>query len=200
MIYKNIRQFDNLEFNDYLKLDGLGFSSLKGMRDGVSEAVQMTEKIKLGKIVDDIMTNKGRESGINDDLYTIALKISTILQSQFGNIFGYMQTQVSYQADIEHEGMVMRTTGRLDYMMPKRLVLDLKVNHSIKTYSDAIKLIEWMKYDCQIFHYSELAEVAKRFILIYSTKVNDTFLIPITDITRARSWWESKVLENGLWE
>jgi hypothetical protein len=195
--YRNIVRYDDMPFDEYKKLGGRGFSNLKNSKDGIQKEFKMTDKILLGSIVDSIKTGTVSNEEYKSHLFKPASSIAKKLDESFGSIFPLLQKQVSFSCDLFYEGFVMPTQGRLDFLLKNRCVIDLKVNNSAKSMEDCLKVIEWMGYKKQVFHYSNLAEVSKKYIMMYSTVVSDTFLIPIVTGEDEEQWFINKVIEFG---
>lgn len=199
--YTNIKRHDNLEFDNYLKLEGLSHSYLKMVRDGIKEDMIVTQKMRLGSLVDDIMTNP-KKANMSHENFQKALRISQVINEKFGDNIKFMTPQVSFEGDVTFNGLTIHSTGRLDWLLGRHAVLDLKVTHEAKTNLDFINLIEWMGYDNQLRHYGRFAKVRKHFILIYSTKIQDARLFSRLDsqqdIDKADEWWANKISEHGL--
>lgn len=189
--YENIKRYDNIPFEDYLKFEGYSHSFLKRERNGIVEELTMTDNIMLGKIVDQILTDS--EADMMNPLYTPAKKIAYEIQRSFGNLLPLFEKQVSFTADVRYEQFVMKTTGRLDYVLPKHAVVDLKVTKS----KNIKQLIEFMGYENQLWHYSRAMKLKDAYILIYSVPLNKTFVVPIDVSKDTNAFWEDKIINFG---
>ena len=136
---------------------------MKAERFGQTEAVEETEKMRLGTLVDAILTDP-EKAQYNDLLYPQAKSIAARIKEQFGVFISKFDKQVSFTAELSHNGFRIPSTGRIDFGIPKHAVIDLKVTSS----KDVRALIEFMKYKEQLWHYCNLYGVKKGFIIIYS--------------------------------
>lgn len=201
IIYTNIQRFDNLPNDQYRSMaDGLdvrSFSNLKNERHGQVEKIDVTDKMKIGMLVDSIITSP-LDVDINDPLYDIAKTIAYDLKKQFGDLFNVFEKQVSFFADIEYMGHRLKTSGRLDFLLPKLFVIDLKICSAkyVRNYADAVKHIENMGYNNQIWHYCKLACVSKGYIMMYMRSVKQTLIIHVPMPDR-NEWIEQKILKLG---
>lgn len=189
--YTNIIKHENLPFEEYLKLGGYSHSFLKRQRGGIAEELQMTDNIMLGKLVDAILTDT--QADINHHLYPHAKKIAYELQRSFGNMLNLFEKQVSYTADIQFGNFYMPTTMRLDYLLPKHAVIDLKITQS----KNVKQLIDFMGYENQVWHYSKGAQVKDAYILIYSVPLKRSFVVPIDVSKDTNAFWEDMIISFG---
>jgi hypothetical protein len=194
-IYKNITRFDNLAFNKYKELnqnsESYSFSFLNKERYGSLKPFEATINMKIGSQVDAILTNPS-ELDFGCISYPIAKSIAHEINLMYGDLIKVFQKQVSFFGEIEHLNHTMKTNGRLDFLIPKHAVIDLKVTMS----NDVRVLIEYMNYKEQVIHYAKLADVKKGFIMIHSIPLKKTFLIEIP-IPESSEFWENKVLKFG---
>jgi hypothetical protein len=190
--YTNIKRYDNLEFGQYLKLKGYSHSYLKSEINGVTPEFRVTDKVIIGKLVDAILTDPANAEMLNP-LYPIAKSIAFKIKQCFGIEIEKFEKQVSYTANIVYNGFVMPTTGRLDFLIPKHAVVDLKVTHA----PDVHALIEFMGYRNQLFNYCQMAEVCRQYILIYSVPKKSTYLIDLGLVGNENEFWQNKVLKFG---
>lgn len=190
--YKDIKRFDNLEFGDYLKLKGYSHSFLKSEINGITPEFKMTDKVMIGKLVDGILTDPASVEMLNP-LYPVAKSIAFKIKSCFGSEIEKFEKQVSFTANMVYNGFVMPTTGRLDFLIPKHAVVDLKVTHA----PDVHALIEYMGYRNQLFSYCQMAEVVRQYIMIYSVPKKTTYLIDLGLVGNSNEFWEQKILKFG---
>lgn len=203
MIYNNIQCREGLSFPAYLDLPGYSHSFLKSQVQGVPKAFTPTAKMQLGTLVDEIQTGR---ADMNHHDYPRARKIAAALQSKFGDALSAFKTQVSLSAEVEHGGLVMPVKGRPDYLLPKIMVLDLKVTSGGCTRKSAPtevkisalhKLADYMGYDNQLWNYGQMSGAGLFFILYYSVPLDECFVLQ-RHCLGAQAWWEEKVLMFGL--
>ena len=199
IIYRNIQRITGLEFESYLERPGHSHSSLKqhAYKDFI-----VTDKVRVGKIVDDILTNKGANCDITHKLYPAARDIADTMTRELGiATLALLTFQVSYVCEVEFEGLRMTIKGRPDAELGKIAVIDFKVNNSCKNVEDCRKLIEFMGYDNQLYNYGRMGNKKHHYIFIYSTIARRTFflkrLVKEEDVIMADNWWAEKILENG---
>ena len=60
LTYTNIQRHDNIEFNDYLKLGGFSHSFLKHQKNGICSPMYITDNMKTGSLVDNILTEPAK--------------------------------------------------------------------------------------------------------------------------------------------
>ncbi len=203
IIYSKIEKWSSLSFEQYLQIDGHSHSSLKNQKDGIQKEFKITDKIIVGKLVDDIITNKSENIDITHHLYKAAKDIAMCMKSELGeSLLKLLKFQLSYSAFMSFEEFKMRIKGRPDAELGQKAVIDFKVNNSCKSIQDCIKLIEFMGYDNQVYNYKRLGRQENAFIFMYSTVVKKTFFLKRLgsqlDMDLAENWWINKIIENGL--
>lgn len=159
--YTDIKRFDNLPFDDYIKLSGYSHSFLKSNVNGVKAYFNVTDNVRMGSLVDSILTEPNRVD-FSDQLYPAAKLAAYKINDLFGDVFNESEKQISYTANISFNGLEMETTGRLDFLIPGFAVIDLKVTGA----KDINGLIDFMGYGNQLWHYSNLAGVDNAYLLI----------------------------------
>lgn len=200
--YSNIKRFDNLQFDEYLKIQqetqAYSFSFMKREKFGQTEIIEATDKMRRGTLVDNILTDPGN-ADYNSPLYAEAKAIAATIKQNFGAFIRVFEKQVSFTANMEHKGHIIPTTGRIDFGIPKHAVIDLKVTGA----KNVREVIHFMNYKEQLWHYCNMYGVKKGYIMIYST---DTKKVEIIDVWNKQSiperseFWESKVLKFGVYE
>ena len=196
VVYRNCERAQVASFEEYLSLPGNSHSSIKSDKGGYSAPFNVTKKVMIGKIVDQILTDSGKVDYANEN-YPIAKKIAAYIQGQFYSILPHLKTQQSFTGVMEYKGLTMLGKGILDYLLPNFCVLDLKVTAE----KNVDKLIEFMGYKNQLWHYGRLSGVKYAYILIYSThKDNQKHplrMIKIDISSPNNSFWENAVLNFG---
>jgi hypothetical protein len=188
--YSDIKRIENMPFEDYLKIDSMSNSYLKGERYGVAQIVTETDKIKIGKFVDAILTDPGYVD-MSDPLYKHAKNIAYELKNKFGAIIDKLKKQVTYTGKMSYNGYTINTKARLDFEYFDG-VIDLKVTSA----KNLPALIEHMGYINQVWHYVKIAGKKDGYLMIYSTATCQCKLIklPITDHSE---YWANKILKLG---
>jgi len=189
----NVKRIDKIPFEDYLKMDYLSHSSLKQMKNGIQKEFIRTDKVRLGSIVDDIMTNKSESVDFLNPLYPEALEISQNITKDFGHIIKSYKSQVSYVGDFYLGDLILTLKGRVDWLLEKRAIIDLKVTEIAKTAEDCIKIIEYMGYDNQLFIYKSFEGISRTFIMMHSRKTKKTFLIERKPSKLSEEWLAEKI-------
>lgn len=196
--YNSIQKIENLDFGDYLKLPQLSQSVIKSNKLG-SEFV-LTEKIRVGKIVDELLTSSELlpidPNIYNDDLFEKGAKIASEIKKVLGDVFAICEKQVSYTAIAQLGRIKLPVKARLDLLLPNKMVIDLKVT----TATDTTALINHMGYHNQLWHYCKCAELNKAMLIICKVKPTfeySTIEIKHVVISDRNEFWESAIIENG---
>jgi hypothetical protein len=190
------KKYLDLDFRDYIKLPGYSTSFLKREVNGTGKTIEISDKIKIGKLVDAILTEP-KNVVMADPLYPMARDIAYEIKNTFGDIIRGLKSQISYTGIMEHNGFYIPVKGRLDFELEKLAALDLKI-----TYSKNIEsLIDFMQYKEQMFCYSGLAStvehpVTKAFLLVYCVPTRKCSVHYI-DCSNASPWWCEKIIKFG---
>lgn len=190
--YTNITRYDNLPFDQYLKLKGYGHSFLKGEKNGVAREFKETDKVILGKLVDGILSDPASVD-MKNALYPAAKSIAYEIRTVFGSMISKFEKQVSFSALMHYNGYIMPTTCRLDFGVPSHAVVDLKVTHS----NDPHGIIKYMGYQNQLWNYTGVYEVLKQYIMMYSVPLRKTVMIDLGIRSPRNEFWESKIQRLG---
>lgn len=189
--YSNIRRYDGLDFDDYLKTEGYSYSFLKGEQSGIEREVKNSDKIMLGKLVDAILTEP-EKADMMSPLYSIARDIASSIRKDLPYINNFAK-QVSFCGIAEYKGFKLPVRGRLDYYLKGSCILDLKVTSE----KNIDALIAFMGYENQLWHYAKLAEVKSAYLLIYSVPLKKTFLRVVGCSGNYSEFWSDKIIKFG---
>ena len=181
-----------MEFGQYKELAGLSHSYLKREKFGVVDELEITDNIRVGSIVDGILTDP-KSVNYHDPLYFQCREIAHFIKEKFGYLINGFEKQVSYTAEIKHKGFKLFTTGRLDFLIPGHAVIDLKITAS----KNIPQLVEYMGYPNQLWHYCRMAGVKKRYLIVYSKPLRQCFLYQLPDVTEMNEFWAGKILKFG---
>lgn len=186
--FSNIKRFDNLPFNEYLKTEGYSYSFLKREQFGSISEFKPTAKVELGKLVDAILTQPDEIDIYSPQLKT-AEKIANALATNFP--IQHFESQVSLSCDMEYAGLKMPFRGRLDWGLKDIAVIDLKVTAEKNLRS----VINHMGYDNQLFGYCGAYGVKLGYILIYSSTTDKYDLIQMP--LNGEQFWKEKIMKYG---
>ena len=193
--YRNIIRYDDISFREYLNLNGRSHSSLKNNINGVKEAITITENIRIGSLVDGILTDK-KAVDYSDELYPYAKSLAFEIKNFFGDHICVLKSQVSYTGEISCSEFSMTVKGRLDFLLEDIATLDIKI-----TKSKAIDtLIEYMGYENQLWHYSKLAKTPKAYLIIYSIPLKKVIVKSVDVSSNTNFFWENKIIDFGIVE
>ena len=201
--YSNITRYENMDAKDYFALYSAedkyySHSFLKREQSGQSPYLEITEKIKLGAMADNILTSPDTVNPALTEFRAGRNIASRIKQHPvIGPLIPKFVPQVSYTGQIAYKGLVMNVCGRLDWEIPKICAIDLKVT-AAKTNDEFAKLITYMGYDNQMFNYMGLSGTKAAFIIPYSTKTNACLrVIKFEWGIGVNKFWENSVIKFG---
>lgn len=192
IIYENTIEHMSMPFEDYLKLDGYSHSFLKQQRNGVAEEINVTQMMKLGKIVDAILTEPS-VADMTDPQYNTAKIFAHEITSVFGSVISQAEKQVSFVSMARFLDFVMPTKGRLDFLIRKHAVIDLKITKL----SDVNALIEFFGYKNQLWHYCKMAKVDHGYLIIYSIPLKRVIPVYVNCSDGHNPFWAEHITSFG---
>lgn len=192
IIYSDIKRYEDVPFGEYLNLPGYSHSFLKREVNGVSEHIETTENMRLGSMVDAILTEPSKVN-MTSDMYRAGRDIAARIKAEFGRLIARFKKQVSYAGVLEYESFEMPVKGRLDFLLPGHAVIDLKVTKS----KDINSLIKIFGYENQIWNYAKLAGVDKAYLMIYSLPLKQTQVHYFDCSQNINEFWANKILKFG---
>jgi len=190
--YSHITRYDNIEFEQYLKLPGYSHSFLKSNIQGVSKYFNETDKVRVGKIVDAILTDP-LNADMSHEFYPQCKALAFELKKMFGDVMSMCDKQVNYTGSMELSGLHMQTKARLDFLLSKYAVIDLKITNE----KNVDALIEYMGYHNQLWHYSKMANVSKAYLMFYVIPLKKVVVKSIDVSSNTNEFWENKILDFG---
>ncbi len=192
--YSNIIRHDNTPFEDYLKLPGYSHSFCKYNKNGIRVPITVTENMRIGSIVDNILTEPDK-ANMADPLYPYCKKIAFSIKERFGDLITVFEKQVSFTASIQYGNFIMPTTGRLDFGLKGNAVIDLKVTKS--KLSAVPTLIEFMGYKNQGYHYCKMYGVDNFYLMVHSIPDNKTEVFFYSMSDNYNTFWANAVMQFG---
>jgi hypothetical protein len=200
LIYTNIKETTNLPFDTYLSVNGYSHSFLKSQKNGVAEYFNPSDKVKLGSLVDALLTQDDRVD-FSSHLYNDAVKIASAIKEEFGWMIKSFVCQPSYTATVQMQtdgGLFeLPVKGRLDWRLGKTAVIDLKVTQA-KTDKEFSAIINHLGYNNQLWHYAKLSGCGKAYIMPYSASEKRMLsIVKVPVISMENEFWDGKVLEFG---
>jgi hypothetical protein len=190
--YTNIKSYEGISFEDYLKLKGYSHSFLKSNLNGVKQYFNTTDKVRLGSLVDNILTEPSK-ADMTSSLYPAAKAIAFQIKQLFGDLILSAQKQMSYTATMHMAGFNMDVTGRLDFLLPNFAVVDLKITNE----KNVDGIIEYMGYNNQLWHYSKMARVTKAFLLFYVVPLKQVVVRSVDVTSDENGFWANKIIDFG---
>lgn len=193
--YKNTQRHENIPFEQYLKLGGYSHSFLKSQRNGITPYFKVTDKVRLGSLVDALLTQDDRFD-FSDPLAQDAIRISRHIKDTFGGMIELFKPQISYTSTLEYMGLNLNVTGRLDWELPKFAVIDLKVTGA-KSDKEFAAYIDHMGYKNQLWNYAKMAGLPKAYIIAYSVPSKRCLSVVNVPISERNEFWENAIINFG---
>lgn len=178
MKVSKVEYYHDLEFDKYLQVPGVSFSSLK------EKKIIPTAAMNLGSLVHNYLLEPEKYKYNNHDaVQPIAAEIRKLVNPEL------FDREVSVTANFEHAGFVLPYKGRIDLLAPKRLVIDLKILSG-----PLQNAIEYFNYDKQVSGYC-YAVGADRGIIIAYNKISKK--VELKAIAPCAKFWEQVIITKG---
>lgn len=191
----SITRHIDLPFDQYLELGGYSHSFLKGQKNGISPYFKVTDKVRLGSLVDALLTQPDKFD-FRDPLADKAMRISSSIKQSLGAMYTRLQPQISYTGVMSYSGFDMKVTGRLDWEIPSHAVVDLKVTGAAND-KQFQQYIEHMGYKNQLWGYAKLAGVKRAYILPFSVPANKCLSLVAVEVGDSNLFWEQSIINFG---
>lgn len=167
-------------FEEYLKLPGWSHSAIKGFKG------TPTKKMQLGTHVHNYLLTPEEYSYEDID---IVRPLAIALKQRIGPLIAYLVPELCVTATFVHNGFAMPYKGRGDLVIPRKIVIDLKI-----TEMPLHKGIQYFGYDNQITGYNMGfdARVGLLMAINPKTKLISQVAVPVNSY-----WWEQQVITKG---
>lgn len=190
--YTNIQRHSHLTTQEYFALPHKSYSWLKHEYAGATPYFPTSQKMKIGTLVDGLLTDQFSIEKFDND-FLVAKEIAIEIKKTFGELIKHFMPQVCYTAKMQYENLEMETKGKLDWELEKHAVIDLKFTAE-KSISGVIK---HFGYDNQLWHYAQLAQVKKAYIIAYSSALKKCLPITEINVTGENEFFKQAILKHG---
>lgn len=172
--YFDCQKVKGSDFWDYRAWEYFSHSTLKREVNGVAPKMERTGKMEFGQMVDELITEP-QNADLLSPHYREASKAAGSIRAEFGNVLKLMEGQVSFFGKAKYGNFVLPVKGRFDLWLDACFVLDLKwTDTKVK---DIPKLVTFMGYRDQLWHYCRLAGVDRGYLLFWSHPDQRSYLI-----------------------
>lgn len=193
--FENVKEFKNIPFEQYTSLKGFSHSFLKSEINGVKPEFIMSDKIRLGSMVDAFLTQP-ESVDFASPLFEKARNIAIDIKKSFGWALPMLEPQLSYTADMTWQGLTMPVCGRLDWLLRGHADIDLKVTEA-KTDWQFKSIVDRMGYNNQQWNYARMANVQKAYILPYSVPLRRCLSLVEVPVGDSNEFWIDKIKRFG---
>lgn len=182
MIVQN-RKILTCPFDEYLELPGWSHSKIRN--DG-KPFKPPTRKMEIGTKVHNYLLEPHL---YNHDDEEIVKPIAAKIRQTIGALWKYLQPELAVCAEFVYNGFILQYHGRGDLVIPKRLVIDIKI-----TEQPISKGIQHFGYDNAISGYCAGFEAPVGLIVQGNPKTKEVFIynVPLTF-----DWWEEQIITKG---
>lgn len=162
---------------------------------GITPYFKVTDKIRLGSLVDALLTQDDKFD-FSDPLAKDAMRIASHIKSVFGGMIELFKPQISYTSKLQLGAFSMNVTGRLDWELPNHAVIDLKVTGA-KSDKEFTAYIDHMGYKNQLWNYAKMGGFKKAYIVAYSATSKKCLNVVSVPIEDRNEFWETSILNFG---
>jgi len=184
---KNIRFHPGLDLDEYLKLPGKSFSSIKN--DGVTNFAP-TEKMRLGTMVHQYL-NESHLYDHTNERHELIEKLAITAKSAIGGLLPYCEGEASVTADFLHEGFLLPYKGRIDACIKGKVIIDYKIINSRSIYDT----LHRFGYNEQLTGYMMPVKALHAFIIAVSTI---TMKPEVVLVQPNYAYWENIIITKGI--
>ena len=110
--------YNDQDFEDYLKMPGVSFSSTK------DTIIVPSEGMKLGTRVHNFILEPDKYDWKQVE---IVKPMAAAIRTHIGAALKFLSKEIAFTADFHHNGMRLPYKGRVDLLYNKRIVIDLKI-------------------------------------------------------------------------
>lgn len=177
---RNLKLYKDLDFDKYLMMTGVSYSTIKGFCGEISEGM------KLGTRVHQALGEPEKYDWQNAKE---VLKIAGEIRKVIGPAFKYMDKEIAFTAEFHYQGFMMIYKGRIDLGALKKIIIDYKVlSGSVQN------AIDMFGYDRQLSGYCLATDTPMARIIAWNKNKKQTETQTIYPDCR---WWAEKVLTYG---
>lgn len=169
----------DIPFDDYLKLPGISYSTIK--HNG--KTIEATPKMRLGTKVHNYLLTPAEYDHSDAD---IVKPLARELQNVLGDLLRFLLPELAVTAMFEADGRKMPYKGRIDLCVPGRIVIDIKVTEKLD--------IAYFGYDCQLTGYARALRAPIAVIVAIHPKTKKTTVVRID---MRDDWWDYQIYNLG---
>lgn len=176
--------YNDLEFGDYLNIDGYSYSGLKNE----GKVFVPTQKMRLGTQIHNFLLEPTKYKP--ETTHELVKSVSGKVLEMFGSYWDLLQCEVSTIATFEmSNGLSIPYKGRLDIYLPNVAVIDLKVSELPLSQS-----IPHFGYNHQLSGYGISTGIETLFIIRVHPKTKQ---IEIKKIPLIQDFWIDAIITKG---
>lgn len=176
----NTQYYRDMPFEEYLKIEGVSFSSIKGFNGTPSEGMRLGTRVH----------NYLNEPALYDwEQAELVRPIAGAVRGKLGTAYKYMEKELAFTSEFHYMGMILKYKGRADLIKVNNVLVDYKV-----LAGGLDSAIERFGYDKQISGYC-LATGCRLGIIIAWNKAKRK--IETRTITPDPTFWMHHVVKLG---
>lgn len=178
----DIRIIEGVPFEDYLKLPGISYSTIKNN----GTRIDPTFKMKFGSLVDAYVYEPNTYTG---EHYELVRPIAERTVKVLGPLLKHGRRQLAVMCTMVYQGLYLYYKGRVD-LEAGGLVIDHKVSEM-----NVIAAINHFGYNHQLNGYA--IPLGSKGGLIFSINPKPPYVIQLQAIQNSVIWWQQQVLKYG---
>jgi hypothetical protein len=189
----NTQYYRDVDFDDYRRMPGISYSSLRDFNGEPTPAMSLGTKVHQFLLEPHMYKY--------DDI-AVVKPIAVEIRNYLGEAFSVFEKELSFTATFTHNGMMMPYKGRADLIKVGKLLVDIKVSNMYLH-----KGVAHFGYEKQLAGYclatgtvGEIPNGLAAIIVSYNkvTRRVERHLIKREDIVKQVPFWEYQVARNGV--
>lgn len=174
--------YEDVDFDDYIRLPGISYSSIKNS----GTRIDPTEKMRFGSLVDAYIFEPHT---YNFEQYDFVRPVAERVIKTLGPLIKQGRRQLAVTCTMVHQGFYMYYKGRID-LWAADLIIDMKVSEM-----NILDAIKHFGYNHQLNGYA--IPVSAKGGLIFSVNPKPPYTTQLQAIQNSLYWWQQQVLKYG---
>lgn len=177
-----------MPFEDYLKMPGMSYSTIKSIEKG--ERPVTTAKMRFGTLVDQYIFEPSQYNG---EQYKIVRSVALVALKHLGAAIRLGRRQLVVTCYMRYKGFVLRYKGRVDNFIGHNVgvVVDFKVSDL-----PLLNAIHHFGYNHQVNGYA--IPLMAKTSLIFSVSPKAPHNVQMQTIPNSLGYWQAAIIKYGI--
>lgn len=181
LVVKNLTFYRDQCFDEYIKMPGISYSSIKGFVGEMSKGMQLGERVHH-------YLNEPKKYDWQQ--VEIVKPIAAAIRQELGEAFQYLEKELAFTAEFHYSGMKMLYKGRADAIKVPHILVDYKVLSG-----NLAAAVNIFGYDRQLSGYCLATGCKKGYIIAWNKnkrQIEKKIILP------EQGFWKIQVLRFGV--